>query len=171
MIVTIKYLAEFFERDERTIHQWVAELGAPKEDRGAYNFVHFVRWRLKKLEADLQKEKLGDETLYELQKEQTRLNNNMKQIKLAQLERQVIQTELVQAAWLTEVKMWVRSLDALAVRINQSIAGDRTTLNKITQEISKLREAIATAQLDCEGVMLEEEATAETEQPDQDDID
>lgn len=165
MIVTIKYLAEFFERDERTIFLWVSEQGAPKpSERGAYDFVEFVRWRVKKLEADLKKEKLGDETLYELQKEQTRLNNNIKAIKLQQLEKQVLATDLVQTAWLTEVKLWVRSLDALAIKINQVLNGDRTTLNKIQDEIAALRKQISEAELDVEGALLEDEPEAEQEE-------
>jgi phage terminase Nu1 subunit (DNA packaging protein) len=49
-IVDVATLANFFEVEERTIQNWVSVNGAPRSSRGEYDFMQFIKWRIRYLE-------------------------------------------------------------------------------------------------------------------------
>lgn len=152
MKVSVEKIAEFFGREVRTIQLWVKEEGMPREARGVYDLLEVCKWRIKKLDAYIDFLKQGGDTkLSDLQKEQIRLNNEIKTIKLAQMQGKVVDIDQVHAAWLMEVKMWTRSLEALPVQITNLIGGDRNTMAKINKLVMQIREQIASAPLDLNG--------------------
>lgn len=112
-IVTVEMLASFFKKDVRTIQYWASDLGMPKIGRGEYDFIECCRWRLEYLEKEIEKLKLGDETLYKLEQEGAQLTNQIRKVKLMKELNRVIDKDLANIAWANEVTSFRASLDAL----------------------------------------------------------
>lgn len=119
-IVDVEFLAKFYRVEERTIQNWAKEfeenpaINIPvRFEKGQYDFVKFVHAKNLHYESTIKRLELGDETLYELQKEYQRLRNKEKTIEVANKENQNIDKELVTLAWKSEVHLFGKSLRAL----------------------------------------------------------
>lgn len=112
-IVSVEVLATFFKKDVRTIQYWVTELGMPKVGRGEYDFIECCQWRIEYLEKEIEKLKLGDETLYRLEQEGAQLTNQMRKVKLMKELQHVIDKDLANIAWANEVTSFRSALESL----------------------------------------------------------
>lgn len=112
-IVSVEVLATFFKKDVRTIQYWATDLGMPKIGRGEYDFLECCQWRIGYLEKEIEKLKLGDETLYKLEQEGAQLTNQMRKVKLMKELQRVIDKDLANIAWANEVTSFRASLESL----------------------------------------------------------
>lgn len=119
-IVDVEFLAKFYRVDERTIQNWAKEfeensaINIPvRYEKGQYDFVKFVHAKNLHYEQTIKKLELGDESLYELQKEYQRLRNKEKALDVANKENENINRELVSLAWKSEVHLFGKSIRAL----------------------------------------------------------
>jgi len=125
--VDVTFLAEYFERDERTIQLWAEKwrekYNFQKLSRGDYDFIVCVTCRLKDLAAEIERLEKGDETLYELQKEHQSLRNKEKLIQLRKLNNEIIDIEFVRTAWMNEMQMIKKFHNALITKISNRVLG------------------------------------------------
>ena len=112
-IVSVEVLAQFFKKDVRTIQYWVSELGMPKIGRGEYDFIECCQWRIEYLDKEIEKLKLGDETLYRLEQEGAQLTNQMRKVKLWKELNSVVDRDLANIAWSNEITSLRSALDSL----------------------------------------------------------
>jgi len=98
-LVDVHTLAKFFNRDVRSIQLWVNE-GMPREERGLYDFVKCVKWRLDKLEAenDILKTS-GDVSRYKVQTEGDKIKNKLMMTKLKRELNQYVRKHDILVAW------------------------------------------------------------------------
>ncbi len=120
-IVSVEVLAKFFKKDVRTIQYWASELGMPKLGRGEYDFVECCQWRNEYLEKEIEKLKLGDETLYKLEQEGAQLTNQMRKVKLMKELQRVVDRDLANIAWANEITSLRSSLDALEYNLTMAL--------------------------------------------------
>lgn len=120
--VDVEYLADFFNVTARTIQNWVDDLGAPREERGKYDLIKFLKWRIRKLEDDLDIAKnSGDEKLHRLKIEGQRIHNQEKQIKLRKLLGELVEAEAVRIAWISETKIFGKALKSLINKLDTDL--------------------------------------------------
>lgn len=142
MRVNIEFMTKFFSRDERTIQLWVKE-GMPREERGEYDIIKCSRWYIHKLRKENENLKLGDQTLYQLKKEEQTIKNEERELKLKKLKGELIDLNNVRLAWMGTAKIIVKYLDGFAVNLNIMLSGDANTLAKIRAGVNSLRDDIS----------------------------
>lgn len=137
-IVDVTYLSYFFRVSDRRIQQWVNE-GMPREDRGEYNFVKCVDWRIKYLENKIEELQSGDEKLYQLKREGQALANRERELKLRKLAGELVILDDVKLAWVEEVKTFNKLLDSLQNKLDTAIGGEGKYLPIIAEKINEIR--------------------------------
>lgn len=142
-LVDTDFLARFFDKDMRTIQLWAKLEGMPKEDRGQYDFVKCAKWRIDKLEKEIDELKKGDVTLYKLQQEYQKLRNEEKALDLEVKKKNLLDRETVEMVNTAFLRLIIRNIKALAPRINKKVNGDNKTLDVIKNEIDVLLNAIS----------------------------
>jgi hypothetical protein len=120
-IVSVEVLAQFFEKEVRTVQLWASEFGMPKVERGQYDFLECTKWRIKYLEKEIEKLKLGDETLYKLERDGAFITNQMRKVKLMKELKKLVELDLVNIAWANEVVAFRASLNALEYSLITSL--------------------------------------------------
>jgi hypothetical protein len=158
-IVDVEFLAKFFSKDVRTIQLWSKDLGMPKEDRGKYDFIKVVRWRINFLEDKIEELEKGDATLYKLKQEYQQMMNEEKKMKIEKMREGLIDAVLVKLAWISEVKIISRSIDALVPFFCKLFSATPEQRATIKSEIDSLKVRISKSELD-----LNDEIERELEQ-------
>lgn len=124
MIVNVETLAEFFGKTARRIQQWADEDGMPKDSRGKYDLEECAKWRIKKLEEEIDiVRNSGDEKLYDLKMDNQRLSNIERELKLRRLMGELVESEAVRIAWTNETKNFRKGLKALKTKLINGLAG------------------------------------------------
>jgi phage terminase Nu1 subunit (DNA packaging protein) len=135
-------LAEFFGVSDRWIREWAEECGMPKVERGKYDLVECAKWRIKKLEEELDVAKnSGDADHLALKKQGQRLTNMEREFKFKKLIGELVESEAVRLAWTNETKNFRKALKAL---INKLVYA----LEEVTDK-SKRQEIITREVNDC----------------------
>jgi phage terminase Nu1 subunit (DNA packaging protein) len=98
-LVTTEYIAEFLKKDVRTIQNYVSKEGAPREEKGQYNFEKFIRWYIDKLERELSIAKRGDESFTAANLRLTQANADLKELELATLRSDLIKLDDIKKLW------------------------------------------------------------------------
>lgn len=142
-IVDVKFLADFFEKDIRTIQLWAKSEDMPKEDRGQYDLIKCCKWRIRKLEEKISELEKGDVTLYKLQQEYQKLRNEEKTLDLEVKKKNLLDRELVELVNSSFIKLMIRNLNAIPYRLNKKINGDNKTLHILKNEIDDMLRTIA----------------------------
>ena len=97
--VDVHTLAKFFSRDVRSIQLWVND-GMPREERGLYDFVKCVKWRLEKLESENEILKTsGDETRYKAETYGVKIRNKLIETKWKREIGELVKKHDVLIAW------------------------------------------------------------------------
>lgn len=144
--VDVNFLATFFRVDVRTIQLWAKEwelnYAFQKEAIGRYDFVHSVDCRIRDLEKDVEEAKKGDATKYELEKINLQLRNERLSVEIRKENSELVDVDFVKQAWNNEVRIFVKSLQALPARLATLLEGkdsyqERFTL--IQNEVSDIR--------------------------------
>lgn len=146
-LVDVDFLARFFGKDIRTVQLWAKLESMPKEDRGKYDFVKCVKWRIDKLEEKIDELEKGDVTLYKLKQEYQRMMNEEKDIMLKRLNESLVEKDLVELAYVSMIKMLVRNADSIVSRLTKKINGDAKTLSLIQEEIDEYKNLCANTPL------------------------
>jgi len=138
-LVDVEFLAQFFDKDARTIQLWAKFEGMPKEDRGLYDFMKCVKWRCEYLEEKLNiAETSKDEKLHRLKVEGQKLANKRKAIELKQLIGELVPYDTIKLAWINETIMFRRNLQSAEYKIsNQLDFLDRETRQRVEQIVKK----------------------------------
>lgn len=143
-IVNVEFLAQFFKKDVRTIQLWsqISEDNKnpmPKIERGKYDFIECVRWRIERLEEQLYiAENSGDEKLHGLKVEGQRISNKERMLKLRKMMMELVPYDSARLAWLNETTIFRKNLLAVVPKIctaMESLAPGHTT--KIRQMVSE----------------------------------
>lgn len=142
-LVDVEFLAKFYRVDERTIQNWAKEFEENTQinipvrfDRGQYDFVKFVHAKNLHYEITIRRLELGDESLYELQKEYQRLRNEEKLIDVANKKNENINRDMVALAWKSEVALFAKSIRALP-GLGATMIPDESTYEQRYQAIDK----------------------------------
>lgn len=115
IIVSVNELADLFGVEPRTIQLWAEreEDPLPKIERGKYNFILCVKWRLNELEHEVKMLELsGDEKLHSLKVEEQILKN-----KKAEREYQRDLLELIERK--PTLMIWTNQLNLIRSSIEQ----------------------------------------------------
>ena len=143
IIVDVEFLAKFYRVDERTIQNWTKEFEdnsqiniSVRYDRGQYDFVKFVQAKNLHYELTIKRLELGDETLYELQREYQKLRNEEKRIEILNLKNKNIDREFVMLAWRSEVSLFAKSIRAVP-GLGATMIPDESTYEHRYQVIDK----------------------------------
>ena len=166
-IVDVETLADFFGCTERNIQLWCSDLGAPKLERGQYDFDAFVKWRLKYLDEQIEIEKQGGQEKYILEAEGQRLTNIERAQRILIKQKKLIDFDLVRQAYVNDASAFRLGLDKLVFRIEEifkTINDPQKMRKKIHAEIIDLRQRLGTELKVTEDDFLEEETDSEEEQ-------
>lgn len=141
MIVRVDILAEFFGKTDRTMQRWVED-GMPKLEKGEYDLLECAKWRIHKLEEELETAKnSGDADHLALKKQGQCISNMEKEFKFKKLIGELVDSEAVRLAWTNETKNFRKALKAL---INKLVYA----LEEVTDK-SKRQEIITREVNDC----------------------
>lgn len=146
-LVDVDFLARFFNKDARTVQLWAKFDGMPKEERGLYDFVKCVRWRVAKLEEKIEELEKGDVTLYKLKQEYQKLQNEEKRLDLDKQQNNLLDAETVELVNVSFVKMIVRNLNSIGPRLNKNLNGDAKTLSVINTVLDEFKNFCASTQI------------------------
>lgn len=141
-IVDVETLADFFGCTERNIQLWCSEHGAPKLDRGQYDFDSFVKWRIGYLEGQIEIEKQGGQEKYKLEAEGQRLTNIERAQRILIKQKKLIDFDLVRQAYVNDASAFRLGLDKLVFRIDEifkTINDNQKMRKKIHAEIIDIR--------------------------------
>ena len=152
--VDVTFLSEYSDRDVRTIQlwaeKWKEKYGFTKLARGDYDFIQFVTCRIKDLTAEVERLEKGDETLYQLQKENQSLRNEEKRIQLRKLNNEIVDIEFVRTAWMNEMQIIKKYHSALVSKLSNRVLGHsdyQSVYNIINEEIRKMDENISSLEI------------------------
>ncbi len=120
-IVDVNILAQFLEVEPRTIQNWVSNYGAPKTARGEYDILEFVKWRIKYLERENEKLKMGDETLYKLEQEDKKVVTAFRKIKLMKELKKLVDIDLANDAYAKDMIAFKSEIENLRAYVNVSL--------------------------------------------------
>lgn len=144
--VDVNFLSIFFRVDVRTIQLWAKEwelkYGFQKLERGQYDFVRCVDCRIKDLESDLEEAKKGDVTKYELERINLQLRNERLAVEIRKENNELVDIEFVKQAWNNEIRIFIKSLQALPARLATLLEGKNTyqeRFNAIQDEVNDIR--------------------------------
>lgn len=143
-IVDVSTLAAFFGVDERTIQNWVSLNGAPRLERGEYDFLQFVKWRLNYLGNEIKKLEAGGDKKYEAETVGKNLDNIKKQIDIKRLLKQLVPIAEVRQAYVSDAIAFRNSLEALEKKLVLVLNADAEQREKIADEINDVRNQIGT---------------------------
>ncbi len=146
-LVSVEVLAEFFGKDVRTIQLWAKNEGLPKEERGKYDFIPCVQWYISKLEKEIERLKLGDETVYELERQNKKLSIQKKQMEISQLEKTLISLPEIEELLVDMATVFASGLQTLKSKLAPKLVGledMKTIQNIIEEETNNLRQKIGT---------------------------
>lgn len=166
-IVDVKFLADFFEKDIRTIQLWAKTEGMPKEDRGQYDLLQCCRWRVKKLEEKISELEKGDVTLYKLQQEYQKLRNEEKTLDLEVKKRNLLDREVVEMVNSAFIKLIIRNLNAIPPRLAKKLNGDGKMMQIIKDEIDDMLRTIAKTPINYFEETIETEISEKKQDEDQ----
>jgi len=124
----LKTLADFFDRDVRTIQLWDEELkekyGSARVERGQYDFVKFVKSRILFLEDQIEIIKnSGDEKLHHLKMDGQKTANKINDLKLRRLLGELISFDAARLAWLNETTIFRKNTLALIPKLTTALEG------------------------------------------------
>ena len=112
MIVSVDILADFFDRDIRTVQLWAENAGMPKLAKGKYDLNECAKWRLQKLEEEIETlGNSGDKDHLALKKEGQRLSNMEREFRFKKLIGGLVDSEAVHIAWAKETKIYNEALE------------------------------------------------------------
>ncbi len=137
-IVDVNVLAEYLELTPRRIQQFVTDLGAPRLERGEYDFVQFVKWYITHLRNENEKLKMGDETLYKLEQEDKKVVTAFRKIKLMKELKKVVDMDLVNDAYAKDMIAFKSEIENFRAYANVSLGlsdEQKTNTNKKIDEI------------------------------------
>lgn len=167
--IDVHTLAKFFNRDVRTMQLWVND-GMPREDRGLYDFVKCVRWRLDKLEAenDILKTS-GDEKRYKVQMEGDKIKNKLIETKWRREIGHLVDKKAVLIAWGNQNNIVGTKSEFLKEDLKREIntlipkALHKNVSKIIDQNINSMKELIS--KLELEKYIIDEEKIIEDADP------
>lgn len=137
-IVDVAVLAEFLELTPRRIQQFVSELGAPRLERGEYDFVQFVKWYITHLRNENEKLKMGDETLYKLEQEDKKVVTAFRKIKLMKELKKLIDIDMANDAYARDMIAFKSEIENFRAFVNVSMGltdEQKENINKKIDEI------------------------------------
>ena len=144
-IVSVSVLAAFFEVSERTVQNWVSINGAPKpSERGEYDFLQFVKWRLNFLGNEIKKLEAGGDKKYELEAERLQLTIQREKVKFQKELKQLVPIAEVRQAYVSDAITYRNFLEALEKKLFLVLNPDAEARKKITEEINDVRNQIGT---------------------------
>jgi hypothetical protein len=164
-IVGVATLAEFFDVDERTIQLWVTNLAAPKLAHGKYDFLKFIKWRLKYLETEIKISQSGSDRKYETEAKILELQYVERQIKVGEKLKQLAPIDLVNIIWTEETISINSALNALESDM-EDIDGIHDPIKRKEKRhlaFAEMRNSIS-KELKIEDVEPDEEIELETEE-------
>jgi len=135
-LVTVGVIADFFGKDIRTIQSWAKNDGLPKEEYGKYDFISCVQWYIQKLEKDIERLKLGDETVYELERQNKKLSIQKKQMEINQMQGELISLSEIKELLIDIATVFASGLQTLKSKLAPKLVGltDINTIQKIIDE-------------------------------------
>jgi hypothetical protein len=145
MIVDIKYLADFWSLDIRTVQYYAdstrEENPLPRESKGKYDFVKANRWMYERQKNKLEiLESSGDEKLHGLKMEGQRIANKEKELRLNKLLGEIVDYEAVKIAWLNEVNIIKQAIHQMSY-ILQTELNEQDDKNKILEKVNNAKDA------------------------------
>lgn len=143
-IVDVQTLALFFEVDERTIQNWVKDNGAPRLERGEYDFLQFVKWRLNFLSNEIKVLQAGGDRKYTLETEKLAISNKRDMIKLKLLTKELVPIDLIRNAYIGDAIAYKTALDALKNKLFVILQLDDKQRRDVTKEFDETKEQIGT---------------------------
>ena len=140
-MVSVNILADFFDRDIRTVQLWAEKDGMPKLAKGRYDLNECAKWRLQKLEEEIESlEDSGDKDHLALKKEGQRLSNMEREFKVKKLIGGLVDSEAVRIAWAKETKIYHEALKVLKIKLINALeeVTDRSKRQEIiTREVNE----------------------------------
>lgn len=137
-IISVEELADFFNRDVRTVQLWAKNEGMPKNARGEYDILKCAQWKIRNLEEENEiLRNSGDEKLYALKSEGQKIANKERELKLRKALKELVDVESVRIAWLGEMKIFSKALKALINKLSAALDGveDREQRREIIERL------------------------------------
>ena len=162
-LTDVHTLAKFFDRDIRTIQNWVND-GMPRAIRGKYNFINCVKWRLQKLEDENEiLRTAGDEKLYARRMHGQDIKNKRDEIALKRELSQLIDKNTSLRVFSNQTVIINSKINNLENDINQEIGNilNKKQKKKMSGFFNDLR--ISISSLDIERYLVNEEKILEEE--------
>jgi len=144
-IVDVNFMAEFLELTPRRVQQLCSDLGAPKLERGEYDFVAFVKWYITHLRNENEKLKLGDETLYKLEQEDKKWVTLARKVAVMQKMRHLIDRNIINIAWTNEVVAFNGCLTNLENDLGLTLELSLDQKQILKKKINDIRNQLANA--------------------------
>lgn len=141
-IVDVSTLAAFFGVDERTIQNWVSLNGAPRLERGEYDFLQFVKWRLNYLGNEIKKLEAGGDKKYELEAERLQLTIHRERVKFQKELKQLVPIAEVRQAYVSDAIAFRNSLGALQNKLYLDLEVNEEQRQKIKDAIEDVRNQV-----------------------------
>lgn len=140
--VNREFLADIFKCDVRTVQNYAAIYGMPRDERGEYPLFECLIWFVEKQRKDI--DNLSKENpLNQERLESLKINNAQKRIRQQRELGVLVEMDQVNFVLLSIIKMLIRNVEAIAPRLNKKINGDAKTLKLIRDEIDEFRNLCA----------------------------
>lgn len=146
IIVNVEFLADKFGVDVRTIQNWAAYNGLPKNDRGEYPYLACLEWYIDKQKKDIE-DLQKENPLTVARKEAIELNNQRKTLQLQKEQGSLVEKDLVEMAFVSIVKMLMRNVESIAPRLTKKLGGSAKELAIIREEIEDYKNLCANTPL------------------------
>jgi phage terminase Nu1 subunit (DNA packaging protein) len=137
ILVTVEYLASFFNRDVRTVQLWAKNDGMPKEEHGVYDLTACAKWKIAELLEEVEIIKTsGDKKTHAVKLETQMIINKEKKLKYLKTLGSLVNYDDVRIAWVGEMKIMRKALNSMVIKLDEALEGitDRIRRRKIIHE-------------------------------------
>jgi hypothetical protein len=143
ILVSVEYLASFFNRDIRTVQLWAKNDGMPKEEHGVYDLTACAKWKIAELLEEVEIIKAsGDKKTHAVKLETQMIMNQEKKLKYLKTLGTLVNYDDVRIAWVGETKVFRKALNAMVPKLESALEGvtDKSRRRQIIQD--KVKEVL-----------------------------
>ena len=160
IIVDVNWLADFFAVTTRAINKWVAEEGAPRDQKGQYPLLKFLKWRIDFLGERIAIYKQNiDETTNKQKLEYEKIKTKRMNLEYKKELNKVVDKRQTLNAWSNQINVVNSNIIALENELVRDLDLTEEQRNKLKERFNDTRDSIG--KLEIEKFILDDEKLLE----------